>query len=172
MSSLAARGAGSLRIRVHGDLHLGQILVSQGDAFIIDFEGEPARPLIERRALNSPLRDVAGMLRSFGYAAAVALRNKDSEATEVQHRSREVLVARFRQVSAEALVAAYVDAVKIPHRWQDADAQTALITLFTLEKAAYEVAYEAANRPGWLDVPLRGLADIADTLVQDQTKNA
>jgi len=172
VSSLAARGAGSLRIRVHGDLHLGQILVSQGDAFIIDFEGEPARPLIERRALNSPLRDVAGMLRSFDYAAAVALRNKDGEATEVQHRSREVLAARFRQVSAEALVAAYVDAVKIAHRWQDDDAQTALVTLFTLEKAAYEVAYEAANRPGWLGVPLRGLADITDALVQDPTKNA
>jgi maltose alpha-D-glucosyltransferase/alpha-amylase len=161
--ALAKRGVGSLRTRIHGDLHLGQILVAQGDAFIIDFEGEPARPLAERRGKYSPLRDVAGMLRSFDYAAAMAVGpGETSGAAEAQKRK---LIDRFVEVSSKAFLKAYAAATKaVPHRWTDAASEAAMVDLFTLEKAAYEIVYEAANRPAWLPVPLRGLAALAKRL--------
>jgi maltose alpha-D-glucosyltransferase/alpha-amylase len=160
---LARRGVGSLRMRIHGDLHLGQVLVAQGDAYIIDFEGEPARPLAERRGKYSPLRDVAGMLRSFDYAAAMAVGPDEvSEAAEAQ---KHALIDRFADVSSKAFLDAYgAAAAAVPHRWADAKAESALVELFTLEKAAYEIAYEASNRPAWLPVPLKGLAAIAQRL--------
>jgi maltose alpha-D-glucosyltransferase/alpha-amylase len=166
---LAHAGVGSLRTRTHGDLHLGQILVSQGDAFLIDFEGEPARPLSERRAKNSPLRDVAGMIRSFDYAAAMAAADVDGMAAEggAAAAKRDV-VAHYRRLSVDAFLTGYREtAAAIPHAWRDAHAAEALTDLFIVEKAAYEIAYEAANRPDWLRVPLRGLAAAADRLLDD-----
>ncbi|WP_084196929.1 maltose alpha-D-glucosyltransferase [Solimonas soli] len=160
---LARAGVGSLRTRTHGDLHLGQVLVAQDDAYFIDFEGEPARPLAERRAKTSPLRDVAGMLRSFDYAAAVALRGEGSAVGEA--RMRGDIVKGFREVAPRSFVAAYLQAsAGIAHRWAAAHGADALIDLFCLEKAAYEVVYEANNRPAWLDVPLHGLAALARRL--------
>jgi len=157
--ALAAQGLGSLLTRTHGDLHLGQILVAQGDAYFIDFEGEPARPLAERRCKTSPLRDVAGMLRSFDYAAAVAA-NGDA--------GRAMLLQRFRREVPEIFLQAYLAAAApIAHRWPAPSAAMALIDLFTLEKAAYELRYEAANRPDWLGVPLQSLADLAARLAAD-----
>ncbi|HKY91195.1 MAG TPA: maltose alpha-D-glucosyltransferase [Nevskiaceae bacterium] len=166
---LAAAGAGSLRTRTHGDLHLGQILVAQGDAFLIDFEGEPARPLPERRAKNSPLRDVAGMIRSFDYAAAMAAAEIDGVSAEggAAAAKRDV-VTHYRRLSVTAFLDAYREtSAPIPHAWRDDHAAEALTTLFIVEKAAYEIAYEAANRPDWLRVPLRGLAAVADRLLDD-----
>jgi maltose alpha-D-glucosyltransferase/alpha-amylase len=161
--ALARRGTGSLRTRIHGDLHLGQVLVAQGDAYIIDFEGEPARPLAERRGKYSPLRDVAGMLRSFDYAAAMAV--GPGEAGDAAKAQKRRLITRFTEVSSKAFLEAYAAAAEtVPHRWADAGAESALVDLFTLEKAAYEIAYEAANRPAWLPVPLKGLAAIAQRL--------
>ncbi|HEY0914475.1 MAG TPA: maltose alpha-D-glucosyltransferase [Solimonas sp.] len=157
--ALAVQGLGSLLTRTHGDLHLGQVLVAQGDAYFIDFEGEPARPLVERRRRTSPLRDVAGMLRSFDYAAAVA-------GARVEHpEGRDAVLQRFRCEVPEVFLQAYRSASSaIPHRWESDGAESALIDLFTLEKAAYELCYEAANRPDWLPVPLRGLAALVQRL--------
>ncbi|QYH19373.1 trehalose synthase [Corynebacterium aquatimens] len=111
--------------RVHGDLHLGQTLKTADTWYLIDFEGEPARPLEERRRPDSPLRDVAGMVRSFGYASAP-------------------------QEQVDALLAGYGDVEK------------QMLNAYIADKAAYEVAYEANNRPDWIDIPLRAVKDLTD----------
>jgi len=163
---LADAAEGALKTRVHGDFHLGQVLVSQGDAVIVDFEGEPARPLEERRAKGSPLRDVAGLLRSLDYAAAVATANETSAAaTAAPMERRAALFRQWRQETAKAFLASYraVEA-EAPQPWVPAEAEAALLDLFLVEKAAYEVRYEAANRPQWIGVPIRGLAALADRL--------
>ena len=150
----AARLAdGRLRTRIHGDLHLGQVLIAGDDVMFIDFEGEPARPLAARRAKDLPLRDVAGMMRSFDYAAAVAERSRPAgaETWEAQAIERS---AEFRARAVEALLRGY-----------SGEAGDPLLTLFVLEKAAYEVSYEAANRPDWIDVPVCGLARAARDLL-------
>ncbi|HZP13155.1 MAG TPA: maltose alpha-D-glucosyltransferase [Nevskiaceae bacterium] len=162
VAKLAAQGEGSLMTRIHGDLHLGQLLVAQGDVFIIDFEGEPARPLEERREKSSPLRDVAGVLRSFDYAAASAEQSGGAGQGEAERAKKQDIIKRFREVSARGFLDAYrIAARSITHQWKDGAAEAALIDLFTLQKAAYEISYEANNRPTWLGVPLRGLAAIA-----------
>lgn len=160
---LAAHGAGSLRIRIHGDFHLGQVLVAQGDAYLIDFEGEPLLPLAERRAKMSPYRDVGGLLRSLDYAAAVAL-NQAVLPADRATAIREALGTRYRDASQQAFLDAYREAAAGIHGDENLQRDAALIDLFTLEKAAYEIVYEAANRPAWIGVPLRGLAAIARRL--------
>jgi maltose alpha-D-glucosyltransferase/alpha-amylase len=159
VQALAARSVGGLRMRVHGDLHLGQVLVVKGDAYLIDFEGEPARPLQERRAKHSPFKDVSGVLRSFDYAAAMAIRSAQSvdtsdEAAAARRRVAETYLSQARQAFIEGYNAATTG---IAHQWQDQDGESAALELFTLEKTAYEVIYEAENRPSWLAVPLQGL---------------
>ncbi len=154
---LAHAAEGALKTRVHGDFHLGQVLVAQGDAVIVDFEGEPARPLAERRAKASPMRDVAGLLRSFDYAAAVAITNKASAtATAAPTERRTALLERWQREAAAAFLDAYAAVSPIGAQ--------ALLDLFLIEKAAYEIRYEAANRPGWVGVPLRGLTALAERL--------
>lgn len=168
---LASQVAGGLRIRVHGDLHLGQVLVVQGDAYIIDFEGEPNRSLKERRQRHSPFKDVAGMLRSFDYAAAVAQRNAGGVdgAVDAQQVVRTV-VARYRSTARNAFLDAYrLAANGLPHEWHERDGERAALTLFCLEKAAYEIVYESGHRPDWIDVPLQGLADMARQLLGVRT---
>ncbi|GGC05096.1 alpha-amylase [Novosphingobium endophyticum] len=153
------RFVGRLRTRIHGDLHLGQVLVTGHDVMFIDFEGEPARPLEQRRAKDLPLRDVAGMLRSFDYAAAVAERNRPA-APETQEQRADEVAARFREKAGKAFLAGYYG--------EDASPDP-LLDFFVLEKAAYEVAYEAANRPEWMGVPVTGLALAADRLLSGDT---
>ena len=163
---LAARGVGSLAIRIHGDFHLGQVLVTQGDAVIIDFEGEPAKPLEERRHKMSPLRDVAGLLRSIDYAAAVSLSAGPTDVGAAGEVKKREIVARYLPAAKRAFLAAYrLEAARIDHRWKHDDGEAALLDLFTLEKAAYELCYEAANRPTWIAVPLSGLIALATTLL-------
>ncbi|MDE2582703.1 MAG: maltose alpha-D-glucosyltransferase [Rhodospirillales bacterium] len=158
---LAEEGTGALCTRVHGDFHLGQVLTVQDDVYLIDFEGEPARPLAERRMKSSPLRDVAGLLRSIDYAAAAAGLDQVGLPTPVSPRRGELL-ERFRIDAKAAFLDAYDAAQAAAERkWSDAASQPALLDLFLIEKAAYEVRYEAANRPGWLPIPLRGLAELA-----------
>ncbi len=161
---LAAQLLGGLRIRVHGDLHLGQVLVIKGDAYLIDFEGEPARPLAERRAKHNPYKDVSGVLRSFDYAAALALEAPAVDGAPGAQAVRHAVVQRYLAESRQAFVTAYrLATANLAHGWQASAADAALV-LFSLEKAAYELAYEAQNRPAWLHVPLRGLAGLASGL--------
>jgi len=160
---LAEAGNGSLRTRIHGDLHLGQVLVTGGDAAIIDFEGEPARPLSERRSKHSPLRDVAGVLRSFDYAAAAAERGMSPEPRTAETRTTNLLL-RFRQVARRAFLEGYAES--------GGDASSPLLDLFLLEKAAYEVCYEASSRPAWLEIPMHGLCAIADHLLPAHAESA
>ncbi|HKT93506.1 MAG TPA: maltose alpha-D-glucosyltransferase [Paraburkholderia sp.] len=146
------------RIRIHGDFHLGQVLLSQGDAYLIDFEGEPARALEYRRAKTSPLRDVAGLLRSLSYAGAAAQSTLENAPQQVVDRKR-ALFERFRGYAAEAFLSQYRAAVaEGPLTLVSASQEQALLDLFLIEKAAYEIRYEAANRPTWLALPIRGLA--------------
>ena len=163
VSRLAQSAAGALKTRVHGDFHLGQVLVAQGDAVIVDFEGEPARSLDERRAKGSPLRDVAGLLRSFDYAASVAASSEASAtATAAAPDRRAALLERWQSEATAAFLAAYrAAAAEAPDKWVPAEGEAALLDLFLIEKAAYEVRYEAANRPAWIGLPLRGLAALA-----------
>ncbi|MBI5165503.1 MAG: maltose alpha-D-glucosyltransferase [Magnetospirillum sp.] len=137
--------------RIHGDYHLGQLLVVQDDVAVIDFEGEPARSLAARRGKDSPLRDVAGMLRSFDYAAAAALMRLAAISPEAPARLEPVATA-WRAQMTEAFLAAYRAGSPV-----DLPSSHALLELFVIDKACYEIAYEAAHRPSWLAVPLRGL---------------
>ncbi|PMR73229.1 maltose alpha-D-glucosyltransferase [Billgrantia endophytica] len=165
---IANLAEGSLLIRIHGDLHLGQVLVAHDDAYIIDFEGEPARPLEERRAKDSPLRDVAGMLRSFDYAFAQmeeAYAGGEGDEAQAGHDAAEHCLLRARQ----AFLNAYWQAtLALPHEWKHPAGAAAAVDLFVLEKTAYEITYEMFNRPAWLGVPLRGLAAIVEQLSEGE----
>jgi maltose alpha-D-glucosyltransferase/alpha-amylase len=156
IAALASTAIGAQRTRIHGDLHLGQVLVAGGDVMIIDFEGEPAKPLDQRRSKQLPLRDVAGMLRSFDYAAAWVSRDLPTSASSTEVKIQAGL-ERFRTLAAEAFLAGYGEG--------GGEVDAPLLDLLQLEKASYEVTYEAANRPDWLEVPLRGLAALAERLL-------
>jgi maltose alpha-D-glucosyltransferase/alpha-amylase len=141
------------------------VLVVSGDAYIIDFEGEPARPMEQRRAKSSPLRDVAGLLRSFDYAAAAAAPGRTAASAQVSER-RATLLERFRRDAEAAFLQAYRAALAVAeHPWVSAQAEPALLDLFLIEKAAYEIRYEAANRRTWLGIPLLGLHQIAERVL-------
>jgi 1,4-alpha-glucan branching enzyme len=146
-----------VRTRVHGDLHLGQVLFTGTDFALIDFEGEPARTLAERKAKRSPLVDVAGMLRSFHYASVSAVRARP-EGT----RSALVPWASLwhRAVSARLLHGWLAAVEGTPVAPADRATTGALLDLFLLEKSIYEVGYEMNNRPDWVDIPLEGLREI------------
>ncbi|MEJ1976220.1 MAG: maltose alpha-D-glucosyltransferase [Acetobacteraceae bacterium] len=162
---LAAGGAGGLRTRVHGDFHLGQVLVVQSDAYLIDFEGEPARTMEQRRAKSCPIRDVAGLLRSFDYAAAAALPGRAATSVQASGRRADIL-ERFRIGAEAAFLAAYRAVLAdAPYKWVQPKSEQALLDLFLLEKAAYEIRYEAANRPTWIGIPVQGLYTIAARLL-------
>ena len=162
---LAAAGTGSLQTRVHGDFHLGQVLVVQSDAYLIDFEGEPARTMEQRRAKQCAIRDVAGLLRSFDYAAAAALPGRVAATPTASSRRAEIL-ERFRIGAEQAFLGAYRSVLEASAvKWVAPRAEAAMLDLFLLEKAAYEIRYEAANRPAWIGIPLQGMFTIAARLL-------
>ena len=149
------------RVRTHGDLHLGQVLVAGGDFVFIDFEGEPARSLGQRRRKRSPLADVAGILRSYDYAAAAALRSERIRPEDA------VRLAPWARAWSQWVGASFLGA------WREASegepfvppAESAFATLLDfhlLEKCIYEIRYELDNRPEWLAIPLSGLLDLLD----------
>jgi maltokinase len=152
---LAARAQVGLTgrvIRIHGDYHLGQTLYTPRGWVIIDFEGEPARPLPERRQKRSPLRDVAGMLRSFAYVTSAIEILRDARAPEdFEERAR----ARFLEQYF-----AHIDSSLLP----GGEAAVAnLLSIFELEKAIYELQYELDNRPDWIPIPVAGIARLLES---------
>ena len=168
--SRAAAGLAT-QTRVHGDFHLGQVLVTPGDATLIDFEGEPAKTMAQRRAKSSPLRDVAGLLRSFDYAAASALAGRVPGSDQAAERQSN-LVEQFRRSAGRAFQDAYKSVLHAsPEPWVQPQAEQNLLDLFLLEKAAYEVRYEATNRPGWIGIPLAGLARVTQRLLAESLVN-
>ncbi|MFK0335477.1 maltose alpha-D-glucosyltransferase [Rhizobium sp. NPDC090275] len=158
------KSAGTLLTRAHGDFHLGQILVSEGDAVIIDFEGEPARNLAERRAKTSPLRDAAGLLRSVDYLVATASLENDAVSDHHDER-RRLVIRRFGSAAEKSFLENYTKALSASRELpSDPETVSELLDIFLLEKAAYEIAYEARNRPKWLPIPLFGFSKIVSRL--------
>jgi maltose alpha-D-glucosyltransferase/alpha-amylase len=151
-----------LKTRLHGDLHLQQVLIARDDFLIIDFEGEPQRSLDERRVKHSALRDVAGMLRSLDYASHTALQLTAQGGAELERLAP--VARRWERYVRQAFLAAYRKAAVAGglHESEAAFNQsTALLDLFELEKALYELRYELDNRPDWVGVPLAGIAALA-----------
>jgi maltose alpha-D-glucosyltransferase/alpha-amylase len=148
------------KIRLHGDYHLGQVLWAEGDFYIFDFEGEPDRPLAERRTKQSPLKDVAGMVRSFGYAAWAGL--KQFSVTRPAERRRLSGWARAWQAWASAaFLRAYLEAAREGEMLPaDAASFHTVLRVFTLEKALYELRYEMGHRPDWVSIPLSGIDEL------------
>ena len=154
---LASLVKGATLTRIHGDLHLGQILICNGDVAIIDFEGEPAKPVEMRRGKDHPLRDVAGMIRSFDYAAAVVHRRAQSSHAHLAEEQVSAFLESFVARATDAFLAGYREAAAPSEAEAPGAVNMELLDVFLIEKAAYEVGYEAANRPTWIDVPLHGL---------------
>jgi maltose alpha-D-glucosyltransferase/alpha-amylase len=160
LSGLDGVPPGLAKTRLHGDYHLGQVLIAKGDIVILDFEGEPLRPMGERRTKGSPLRDVAGMLRSLDYAAwSGVLRFAESDPTASEQILAPALT--WRDLARAAFMDGYREAIGDCPSWPaDPEESAKLLRLFTIQKLFYEVAYEAANRPTWLGIPLGGIRDL------------
>jgi maltose alpha-D-glucosyltransferase/alpha-amylase len=156
IASHAPGEVAAVKTRVHGDYHLGQVLVAQHDFYIIDFEGEPRRSVEDRRQKHLPIRDVAGILRSLDYATWASLVRVVQD-----HPNRRELLQRqalsWRDQASTAFLAAYREAVNGCSS-HPADEETArrVLLLFMIEKIFYEVQYEIANRPNWVGIPLSG----------------
>jgi maltokinase len=152
IATRAQLGVGGRAIRTHGDYHLGQTLHLPEKWLIIDFEGEPARPLYERRLKASPLRDVAGMLRSFAYAtSAVAIMYSHPAPGQFEERARQTFLEHYFSAIDPALLPAGESAI------------VNLLSIFELEKAIYELQYELDNRPDWLPIPVAGIVRLLES---------
>ncbi|MEH2554624.1 maltokinase [Bradyrhizobium algeriense] len=160
-ANLIRPSLGRCKIRHHGDLHLGQVLVANEDAVIIDFEGEPSRPLADRRRKAPAARDVAGVLRSLDYAA-MASRQQRQKLEKFNTPTSRALFA-WRQQSTDGFLSAYQDVIGASVLWPDrADDTKAMLNFFLLEKALYEVEYELSYRPAWISVPLQGVLRVLE----------
>ena len=154
---------GGAKIRIHGDYHLGQVLRTTSDSFvIIDFEGEPTRSLAQRREKTSALRDVAGMLRSLAYAAATLVRSGagTTKRAAMSVAERELISGRWERDARVAFLRGYTGTMKDQRNLLPRDPKhfDALLSLFEAEKAFYELAYELNHRPGWEWIPMRGIS--------------
>jgi len=157
IEALRAETAAGLRVRIHGDYHLGQVLRTEEDFVILDFEGEPARSIAERRAPQSPLKDVAGMVRSFSYAAYAALFAFTVHAPD-DYAALEPWADTWQHWAGDAFLKGYVAAME-GARLLPADAQVRdrVLAAFMIDKALYELGYELNNRPDWVRIPLVGI---------------
>jgi maltose alpha-D-glucosyltransferase/alpha-amylase len=159
--SLLQQKLNTIRIRVHGDYHLGQVLYTGRDFVITDFEGEPARPLSERRIKRSPVQDVAGMLRSFHYASYAALFGQVAGVRPEDFPALEPWAHFWYTWVSVAFLKAYLAVAKDEHFLpKDPIELQVLLDAYLLEKAVYELGYELNSRPDWLKVPLRGLLQL------------
>ncbi len=159
ISDLKGLAAGGRKTRIHGDYHLGQVLVVKDDVMIIDFEGEPRRSLAERRRKSSGLRDVAAMLRSFDYAAWSALDRLRTRSGFVETRIMSRAFA-WRDQAIDDFLAAYWETVEGADIHAEPGVRESHLELFRIQKALYELSYEANHRPTWLSIPVRGLLDL------------
>ena len=152
------------RIRCHGDYHLGQVLYTGKDFIIIDFEGEPARPLSERRIKRSPIRDVAGIIRSFHYAAHTVLLRYSTSTLRPEDKPVLEQWGRFwYNWVAASFVTTYLDSIKGTGLVPESDEDLRIILdAYLLDKAVYEVGYELNNRPDWVQVPLQGILQLLE----------
>lgn len=151
-----------MKTRIHGDYHLGQVLSSTKGWMILDFEGEPARTLAERRAKHSPLKDVAGMLRSIGYAASASLFDRAGDDRDEWQRL-EPWALEWERMARERFLRGYLsrshEGTFLP---PDRDSQMALLDFFEIDKALYELSYELSHRPHWIHIPLRGIRQVIE----------
>jgi maltose alpha-D-glucosyltransferase/alpha-amylase len=158
-AAITKRRIDVVRTRIHGDYHLGQVLWTGDDFKIIDFEGEPGRPLSQRRFKRNALRDVAGMIRSLRYASAAGVRDGRHRAEDAQRL--EPWARAWSSWMSAAFLGGYLERAQgsrlVPRN--DADL-TLLLEFFLLEKCIYEIRYEINNRPQWVDIPLRGLLEL------------
>jgi maltose alpha-D-glucosyltransferase/alpha-amylase len=160
LSALLPPDIDGLKIRHHGDFHLGQILIVKDDIFIIDFEGEPRRALAERRRKAPAARDVAGLIRSIDYSVTAALERALKVSLDEQGKLAAAL-AEWRDRATAAFIGAYREVMTNQHLWPaDPLAAEQMLNFFLLEKAFYEIEYELAYRPDWLRVPLTGVLRI------------
>jgi maltose alpha-D-glucosyltransferase/alpha-amylase len=166
LSALLPQDTDCLNIRHHGDFHLGQMLIVKDDIFIIDFEGEPRRPLAERRRKAPAARDVAGLIRSIDYSATAALERALKVAPDEQGKLGAAL-AEWRDRAAAAFLDTYREIMTNQRLWPaDPHAAEQMLNFFLLEKAFYEIEYELAHRPEWLRVPLTGVLRILSQQTQ------
>jgi len=156
-----APGGAALKTRCHGEFHLGKVLITRNDFVILDFEGDPAQPLTARRQKQSPLRDVAGMLRSFDYARWAALRQVGERIPDSS--KLEQFAAAWVSESRRVFVDAYDEAARGSGIYASFDEARRLLELFEVEKAFYELRYELNNRPGWVAIPLQGILALTGT---------
>jgi maltose alpha-D-glucosyltransferase/alpha-amylase len=157
----------SLRVRIHGDYHLGQVLAINtpglgigSDFVIIDFEGEPESSISDRKIKHSPLKDVAGMIRSYHYAVSAKLFNSaETEGLSAEYLQR--ISDRWFKLIRDTYLNAYYDAVTIPHPlFHNNNESNFLLLIYLLEKAVYELGYEISYRPSWVKIPLKGIIDV------------
>ncbi|HEY3755738.1 MAG TPA: maltose alpha-D-glucosyltransferase [Opitutaceae bacterium] len=160
LQRLTADRIQAVKTRYHGDLHLGQVLIKQNDVVIIDFEGEPRRSMSERRRKHTALKDVAGILRSFDYAAAAAARTV-AELPAVQLEDFRKFCSEWRVQAEARFLDRYRDTIAGSPVWPgESGAAADLLEVLVLDKAFYEIGYELANRPNWLAIPLRAVVDL------------
>jgi maltose alpha-D-glucosyltransferase/alpha-amylase len=165
LRGLMSHRFGGMRIRVHGDYHTGQVLHTGRDVVIIDFEGEPARPLSERRLKRTPLRDLAGMIRSFHYAAYGSLLHESlgGNVREEDMVALEPWVRAWYGWTAAAFLRGYRQATVGADFLPEDEAEWAiLLDAMLFHKAFYELGYELNNRPDWVAIPLRGIAQLLE----------
>ena len=156
LSELLPARPDTVKIRHHGDFHLGQMLIVKDDVFIIDFEGEPRRSIEERRRKAPAARDVAGLIRSVDYSVTAALERALKSAPDEDGRIARALDA-WRERTVAAFLVAYRQSLNDVRLWPRSPEQAdRLLDFFLLEKAFYEIEYELAHRPDWLHVPLAG----------------
>jgi maltose alpha-D-glucosyltransferase/alpha-amylase len=151
----------TVKIRVHGDYHLGQVLMTGDDVLILDFEGEPARPLSERKLKRSPWKDVAGMLRSFHYAVHSAWPKEASLAGEAKAMA-EARAEKWPHAMAETFLQAYLETAKNAAFIPSEKDREILLRAYLMEKAVYELGYELNNRPDWAHIPMAGILRLVE----------
>ena len=159
VDACAMPASSAVKTRYHGDYHLGQVLIRSNDFVIVDFEGEPARSLPDRRMKHSPLRDVAGMLRSFDYARSNALQR--AAQAGLDRGKFEPLARAWEEHVRGTFLRAYQETTRGGGLFASFEQVRGLLALFELEKALYELRYEINSRPAWVGIPLRGILSLA-----------